>query len=187
VVWGWVPRFRLAGAVICDLDPGGAAGDRYRQPCRRACVDHGVGDQFADQQPGYLLAVLVRAGVGQESPGRTAALQRERRAGPELPPGCRDTRDQVQIRAHHRLLVDVLDPSAVVYCAGARRSVSRTRPGPGCSRLAARPVVPVAWLAGDTRAAARGVTASGPVAVAGTDCGRSSPEPARSGHSCWYL
>ena len=37
-------------------------------------------------------------------------------------------------------------------------------------------------VAGDTRAAARGVTASGPVVVPGTDCKRSSPEPARNGH-----
>jgi hypothetical protein len=40
-----------------------------------------------------------------------------------------------------------------------------------------------AQVAGDTRAAARGVTASGPVVVPGTDCKRSSPEPARNGHS----
>ena len=38
-------------------------------------------------------------------------------------------------------------------------------------------------VAGDTRAAGRGVTASGPVVVPGTDCKRSSPEPARDGHS----
>jgi hypothetical protein len=38
-------------------------------------------------------------------------------------------------------------------------------------------------VAGDTRAAARGVTASGPVVVPGTDCKRSPPEPARNGHS----